>query len=244
MTPTSVAQLIETTTAATKACPGWAGSDAHLDVLEQYLKDRASSITEVRWHQHESFWDRKSGIVFLERPGGGVSLLEDVSRCALNAFHESLHARYSTDPKVTAFFVELDNLDNAGNETGALLRGIFNQLEDERVMRAEAQTATDDLGEMNDFRDKIFEDHFEDYRNRHAEELWTANPADPIDQFTVTLTVLIHGSTLHELHPRVRTLLNDCEPVIDHAVQGMMMEAVASTYDIVQLYQAALPDLV
>jgi hypothetical protein len=242
MTTTSVARLIEASTAATNTDAGWAASDAHLDMLGQYLRGRAPSITDVQWHQ-KSFWDRKSGIVFLERPSVGGSLLEDVIRCALNASMN--HPMRATQQiRWRPRFVELDKLDTAGNEIAVLLRDIFNQLEDERVMRSEAKAETDDVAEMDEFREKVIADHVAEYRTTHNEELWSASPASPSAQFTTALAMLIHGGVLQELHSRVTTLLKDCAPAINHAADGGMMNAIASTYTIVTLYGAALPELV
>ncbi len=241
---TSVHELIEATTAkATEA--GWTGSAEHLHLLAEYINGRVA-VAGVHWTDGRSEWERTANAVHLERPGSGKSLEDDVRRVALNAFHESMHARYSTSthPQVQHYFASIARLHALGRTAPVeFLSIVFNTLEDERIMRHEAAGSQIDLKAMSQFRADVVADAEARYRRDCKEEPWTTTPMDAGAQFFVALIARVHGAGSQPLHPRIEQILLDASEAIDGAVEGEMSQCVDAAYDLLQLFRDALDDL-
>lgn len=241
----SVQALIDITRSETAESPHWAGSDEHLALLADYITGRAA-VKGVEWHSGRSEWERTSNVVRLEAPGSGKSLDDDVRRVALNAFHESTHARFSTSkhPVVVGFFAELTRLEALGASAAVdFLSLVFNRLEDERIMRKEGQASQLDIAAMEGFRADVVADAEAAYEARHHELVWTATPSDPGDQLMVALAERIHRNSQPSLHQRVRQLIDDGSAGIDNAISGEMIDVITTTYHLLGLFRDALADL-
>lgn len=238
-----MAQLVEASAEHIAADAAWLASDAHLALLESYVTARVA-VAAVTWGL-ASYWDRTSNVIVLEKPDGSTPATEAARALALNAFHESLHARYSTDPAATAFFAKLALLKQLGNPGGDFLEVVFNRLEDERIMRRELEVSEQDADEIQWFREAVVEQRENEYALRHGAGPWTDEPVSRGDQFMVALTEAIHlPDRRSHTHVYVAALLASCEDAVTEAVTGTMADAIGAAHEILRLYKDNLENLV
>jgi hypothetical protein len=210
-------ELIEQTKDAYGADPDWLGSEAHRQLLTEFVSSRAPGVSSVVWLKpgKRSYRDAR-GVVALERPSLLPDGLDVVRLHSELALHELLHALYT---------------DHSGGQAmdrvTALLRGwhrdtaelLFNWLEDARIRRCEhdAEPANDEyVEEHHRFSIEQLE---EDYARQVGESPWTKTPNHTFAQVRIALAErILVGDRGSDLAPVVASIVGDVYPLIDKAV--------------------------
>jgi hypothetical protein len=221
----SFADVVSESVARATTEPSYLGSEAHLTLLEEYLRGVLPADVRIEWLPpgNRSYYEYGRKLVALERASDlAPDRAKTAEYAAAVALHESLHAAYGEDVG-NDFRSRVEYLSRGRPQISALVESLFNHVEDARLT---ACVVDDDPSARS----------YLEYFNRAALRQHLVEPTTPRNRFFNALLELIAIGHPADVDADVTAPLAEAEVHVTRALAGSTPDAGRAALELARIF--------